>query len=93
MTKQCELVIGYLLPRQCEEKGENTCKRCGRVVCDLHTRMGDEGLLCRDCFENVPARTLSDVIPLAPVVHQHIYTHDYQAFDREQADDTFSTLS
>ena len=93
MAGQCELVIGYLLPRQCEEKGENTCKRCGRAVCDLHTRMGDEGLLCRDCFENAPVRTLADVIPLSPVVHQHIYTRDYAAFDREQGGEAFSTQS
>ena len=93
MAKQCDLVIGYLLPRQCEEKADNTCRRCGRMVCDLHTRMGDEGLLCRDCFENAPARTLVDVIPLAPVVYQHIYTRDYEFFEREQAGDTFSTLS
>ena len=93
MAKQCELIIGYLLPRQCEEKGDNTCKRCGRVVCDLHTKMGDEGLLCCDCFENVPARSLAEVVPLAPVVHQLIYTRDYAAFEREQAEESFSTLS
>jgi hypothetical protein len=55
--------------------------------------MGDEGLLCRDCFENVPVRTLDQVIPLAPVVYQRIYTRDYEAFEREQPEDTFSTLS
>jgi hypothetical protein len=93
MAKQCELVIGYLLPRQCEEKGINACTRCGRGVCDLHTRLGEAGLLCRDCFENVPARTLNDVIPLAPVVSQHIYTRDYAAFDREQEGEAFSTQS
>ena len=93
MAKQCELVIGYLLPRQCEEKGDNNCTRCGRLVCDLHTRMADAGLLCRDCFENVPARTVGEVVPLAPVVHQHIYTRDYAAFDHDQEVDAFSTLS
>lgn len=93
MATQCELVIGYLLPRQCEEKSQNTCTRCKRQVCDLHTRMSDSGLLCRDCAENIPARTLEQVIPLAPVVHQHIYTHDYSAFDREQEGESFSTLS
>lgn len=93
MEKQCELVIGFLLPRQCEEKGRNTCKRCGRVVCDVHTKLGEEGLMCRDCFENIPPRTLENLIPLAPAVHQHIYTRDYDLFDQEQGADTFSTLS
>ena len=93
MAVQCQMVIGYLVPRQCEEKGVNACKRCGRVVCDLHTKMGDEGLLCRDCFENAPARTLEDEVPMAPVVHQYIYTRDFASFDREQGEDTFSTLS
>jgi recombinational DNA repair protein (RecF pathway) len=93
MAKQCELIIGYLLPRQCEEKGVNACTRCQRVVCDLHTSMGDSGLLCRDCFENAPARTLDDVVPLVPVVHQYIYTRDYQAFDQDRADEAMGTLS
>ena len=50
MAKQCELIIGYLLPRRCEEKAITTCSKCGRAVCDLHARMGDEGILCRDCL-------------------------------------------
>jgi len=94
MAKQCELIIGYLLPRRCEENVMATCVKCGRGTCELHTRIGDQGLLCRDCHEEHEPRTLEDVTPLPVPVGQTIYrTEDYSPFDTEETDETFSTLS
>ena len=94
MAKQCELFIGYLLPRRCEEKGVEVCTKCGRGVCELHTRMGDQGLLCRDCYEHGQPLTLDEASALPEPVQQTIYRRDdFSAFDTEPEIDTFSTLS
>ena len=94
MAKQCELFIGYLLPRRCEEKGVEVCTKCGRGVCELHTRMGDHGLLCRDCYEHGQPLSLDEASALPGPVQQTIYRRDdFSAFDAESGTDTFSTLS
>ena len=93
MAKQCELIIGYLLPRQCEEKGINGCANCGRLVCEHHTRMGDRGLLCRDCYEEGKPREAGAPEPLAEPVKQTIYHRDFDAFDDDMGDDGFASLS
>ncbi len=92
MAKQCELIIGYLLPRQCEEKAINLCTNCGRGMCELHTSMGDHGLLCRDCFEEGKPRDAGEPEPLAEPVQEIIYSRGYQHFD-DDGDDAFQTLS
>jgi hypothetical protein len=103
MAKQCELIIGYLLPRRCEEKGVTTCQKCRRTVCELHTRMADQGLLCRDCHEEGKPRAAAPVAPLPEPVHDVIYRRgdfsslrsvddDFDLFDADEGD-TFSTLS
>lgn len=97
MAKQCEMIIGYLLPRRCEEKGITVCQRCGRTVCELHTRVGDEGLLCRDCFELGQPHTAATPPPALPrPVQQTIYHRwgdDFDLFDRDEGAEAFSVLS
>ena len=94
MAKQCDLVVGYLLPRRCEEKAVKQCQNCNRGVCELHTRIGDQGFLCRDCYEEGAPRAVEDVQPLAAPVQNTIYSRDdFGYFDSDSADDTFSTLS
>jgi hypothetical protein len=100
MAKQCELIIGYLLPRRCEEKAIDACSKCGRATCDLHMRVGDSGLLCRDCYEGRAAVAPEELTPLPQPVRQSIYRRwdytndaDYLLFDTEDESDTFSTLS
>jgi len=73
MANQCELFIGYLLPRRCEERAAQVCTRCGRGVCELHTRTGDQGLLCRDCFEQGRPLAPQEASALAVPVQQVIY--------------------
>jgi hypothetical protein len=103
MAKQCELIIGYLLPRRCEEKGVAACQKCERTVCELHTRMADQGLLCRDCHEEGQPREAGAVPLLPEPVHDVIYRRgdfsslgtdddDFALFDGDEGD-AFSTLS
>lgn len=109
MAKQCDLIIGYLLPRRCEGKAVAACTKCGRNACDRHTRMGDAGLLCRDCYEEVQPLTDEQLTPLPEPVQQVIYrregreglailaieAQDYQHFEAEdeEEEDAFSTLT
>jgi hypothetical protein len=104
MAKQCELIIGYLLPRRCEEKGITTCQKCKRTVCELHTRLGDDSLLCRDCFEEGQPRTVEEPAPLPLPVQQTVYRSpefasdettdaDFAPFDAEEGAEAFSVLS
>jgi hypothetical protein len=94
MPNQCELFIGYLLPRRCEEKAVETCTNCGRGVCELHTRVGDQGLLCRDCYEQGRPLTPEEASSLPEPVQRVIYHRDdFSVFDTEAESDTFSTLS
>jgi hypothetical protein len=104
MAKQCELIIGYLLPRRCEEKGVTTCSQCQRTVCELHTRIGDQGLLCRDCHEEGKPRLSAELPPLPEPVSQAIYHRegfagrevdddDFAFFDSDDQGEAFSTLS
>jgi hypothetical protein len=94
MAKQCELIIGYLLPRRCEEKVTATCLKCGRGTCELHTRIGDTGLLCRDCYEEHQPLAAEEFTPLPAPVQRSIYRRgDFLLFEGEEAGDAFSTLS
>ena len=93
MARQCDLIIGYLLPRQCEEKGINGCTNCGRLVCELHTRMGDRGLLCRDCYEVGQPREADQPEPLARPVEQVVYYRDFDHFDDDMGEDGFASFS
>ena len=108
MAKQCELIVGYLLPRRCEETGMTTCHKCQRTACELHSRVGDEGLLCRDCYEQGQPRTVEALMPLPPPVQQTIYRRqdfltpmdsgyedddDFALFDSDEGDVAFTALS
>ncbi len=104
MAKQCGLVIGYLLPRRCEEKAADQCLKCKRDVCQHHTRIGDTGLLCRDCYETGQPLAHEKLMPLPEPVGHTIYHRDdfgsyetedddYLLFDAEAEEDSFSTLS
>ena len=104
MAKQCELIIGYLLPRRCEEKSIAACHKCKRMVCEPHTRMGDQGLLCRDCHEEGHPRSSEEVPSLPEPVHAVVYRRgdfssrdidddDFGSFDSDEGEEAFSTLS
>jgi hypothetical protein len=104
MAKQCEMIIGYLLPRRCEEKAITVCQKCKRRVCELHTRVADDGLLCRDCHEEGQPRTAEAVAPLPEAVEQTIYHRggssaldttddDFALFDQDEGAEGFSMLS
>ena len=97
MAKQCEMIIGYLLPRRCEEKGITVCRRCKRTVCELHTRVGDDGLLCRDCFElGQPRADQPSLRPLPQPVQRTIYHRwgdDFDLFEQDEGAEAFSLLS
>ena len=84
MARQCELIIGYLLPRRCEEKAAAACTKCGREVCKRHTRVGDSGLLCRDCYEERRPRDPKELEPLPEPVERRIYRREgFRSYDDE----------
>lgn len=104
MAKQCGLVIGYLFPRRCEEKAADQCVKCKRDVCQHHTRIGDAGLLCRDCYETGQPLAHEKLTPMPELMGPTIYRRDefgsfdpddedYLPFEEEKEEDVFSTLS
>lgn len=58
MTQLCQMTIGFLIPRACENKARFSCTKCGRSVCTEHAVMLDAGVVCEAChlgFESAVA--------------------------------------
>lgn len=53
MSQQCDMMIGYLIPRRCDQRARSTCIRCGKHICDEHAVVSPEGILCEACHEGV----------------------------------------
>ncbi len=50
---QCEMIIGFLLPRRCDVPALGTCAKCGRSFCDEHLRMQEQGMICTACEQGL----------------------------------------
>jgi hypothetical protein len=60
MSRQCELMIGYLIPRRCDRRARSTCIRCGKHICDVHASISPQGILCEACHEGVKQLTTEE---------------------------------
>jgi recombinational DNA repair protein (RecF pathway) len=91
MAKQCEMIIGYLGPRRCENPALGQCIQCGRGYCEEHISVKVEGLVCEACSQGLEQ-------PVAlPLTAQSFTPEDLEIFDRasqwDNDDDLFSDLS
>jgi hypothetical protein len=94
MAKQCEMIIGFLIPRRCDQPARSTCIRCGRRVCDEHATISPEGILCEACHEG--AEQLTTEAPPEWVSALPDYDpQDVALFDQEDltTDSMFDDLS
>ena len=53
MAKQCEMVIGFLVPHQCDHPALGTCIKCGRGFCEEHLEVTPQGLVCLACKQGL----------------------------------------
>jgi len=87
MSKQCEMMIGYLIPRRCDGRARSTCIRCGRHVCDVHAVVTPEGILCEACHAGVeqltPVTDTPDWVSRLP----DYQADDFALFDRSDVSD------
>lgn len=50
---QCEMIIGFLVPRRCDSPALAHCKRCGRSYCDEHLEVTRIGPVCLACQQGL----------------------------------------
>ncbi len=92
MAKQCEMIIGFLVPHRCELTALGQCTKCGRGYCDEHIAVTPSGLICQACSQGLEQ-------PVAlPVTARTFTPDDLAAFNAasqwdEDEDDMFSDLS
>lgn len=58
MAQLCQMTIGFLIPRACENKAQFSCAKCSRSICDEHAVILDSGVVCEAChlgFESAVA--------------------------------------
>jgi len=46
MAEKCEMIIGYLVPHQCEHPALGKCSQCGRGFCEEHLVDSPKGKIC-----------------------------------------------
>jgi len=95
MAKQCEMMIGFLIPRRCDRRGRSTCIRCGKRVCDEHAVVSPEGILCEACDEGVEQLTSAESTPDWVSDLPDYHAGDFDSFDRDDvvAGSMFDDLS
>jgi hypothetical protein len=96
MAEKCEMIIGYLVPHQCENPALGKCAKCGRGFCDEHTNATREGRVCLACQQGLE-------MPVALPIAAALFTpSDLDSFSRSSrysdnddvdSGDMFSDLS
>ena len=91
MASQCEMVIGYLIPRRCENPALGACIKCGRGYCEEHISVEAEGLICQACSQGLEQPVVM------PFRAQSFDDDDMAVFNRasqwDNDEDLFSDLS
>jgi hypothetical protein len=92
MARQCELIVGFLIPHRCEGKARSVCTKCGRAVCDEHATITDSGIICVACHEEIEQPPPSAIAAVPPAA---IYDRrDYDLFAiGEAGEDFFADMS
>jgi hypothetical protein len=85
------MIIGFLVPRRCENSALGNCGNCGRGYCEEHLEVTPQGLLCQACSQGLEQ-------PVAlPITAQSFSDDDLALFDQvsrfDSDDDMFSDLS
>ncbi len=91
MAQQCAMIVGYLVPHRCPNKALATCIKCGRMFCDEHVAIVQEGLICLACQQGIEQPVL------IPQLEQDFTAEDMTIFtaldDWDSSGDTFADLS
>ncbi len=82
MAKQCEMMIGFLVPRQCDQRARSTCIRCSKRICDEHAVVSPEGILCEACDQGVEQLTSAQSTPDWVAELPDYRASDFDSFDR-----------
>jgi hypothetical protein len=92
MAKRCEMTIGFLIPRPCENKARSTCIQCGKAICDEHAVILDTGIVCTACHEGIEAVAVTPLMRHLPRARYR--DEDFALFeDTEEAGDVFADMS
>jgi len=92
MAKGCQMTIGFLIPRPCENKARSTCIKCGKAVCDEHAVILDTGIVCVACHEGIEAVAVTPLVRQLPRARYR--DEDFALFEgAEEVGDVFDDLS
>ena len=92
MAKRCQMTIGFLIPRPCENKARSTCIKCGKAVCDEHAVILDTGIVCVACHEGTEAVAVTPLVRQLPRARYR--DEDFELFEgAEEVGDVFADLS
>jgi hypothetical protein len=85
------MIIGFLVPRRCENPALGNCGQCGRGFCEEHVEVQAHGLVCQACSQGLEQ-------PVAlPITAQSFSDEDMALFDQasrfDNDEDMFSDLS
>lgn len=91
MAEKCEMIIGYLVPHQCENPALGKCTKCGRGFCDEHTNQTNEGRVCLACQQGLDQPIALPISAAAFTAADLIIFDQYSNTD--ESGDAFSDLS
>ncbi len=92
MAEKCQMTIGFLIPRPCENKARSTCIQCGKAICDEHAVILDTGIVCVACHEGREAVAVTPLVPYLPRARYR--EEDFALFEGpEKASDVFAEMS
>ena len=92
MAQRCQMIIGFLIPRPCENKARSTCIQCGKAVCDEHAVVLDTGIVCAACHQGIEAVAVTPLVQQLPRARYR--DEDFALFEgAEEAGDVFADMS
>ena len=92
MAQRCQMTIGFLIPRPCENKARSTCIQCGKAVCDEHAVILDTGIVCATCHQGIEAVAVTPLVQQLPRARYR--DEDFAFFEGdEEAGDVFADMS
>lgn len=93
MATKCEMIIGYLVPHQCENPALGTCIKCGRGFCDEHTNATKEGRVCLACQQGLEMPVALPIAAATFTAADLMTFGNASALDDNDTSDMFSDLS
>lgn len=92
MAQNCQMTIGFLIPRPCENKARSTCIQCGKAICDEHAVILDTGIVCAACHGGIEAVAVTPLVRQLPRARYR--DEDFVLFEgAEEAGDVFADMS